>query len=109
VAYDEKLAERVRKVLADDDRVTERKMFGGLCFMLNGNMLCGVMKNQLMARVGTDAFADALAKPGAREMDFTGRPMKGMLYVSAEGVAGNRLRTWIDRCKSNAESLPPKR
>ena len=72
-------------------------------------MLCGVMKNQLMARVGTDAFADALAKPGAREMDFTGRPMKGMLYVSQEGIAGKRLRTWIDRCKSNAESLPPKR
>ena len=76
MAYDETLADRIRKVLAGDDRVTERKMFGGIAFMLNGNMACGIVKNELMARVGADAYDDALPKPHARPMQFTGSPMK---------------------------------
>ena len=83
-------------------------MFGGIAFMVNGNMACGIVKDELMARVGADAYADAVAMPFARPMDFTGRPMKGMLYVSPEGIAGRGLKRWIGRCLIFAESLPAK-
>ena len=81
MAYDEKLAERVRNALGHRDDVFERKMFGGLAFMLHGNMACGVMKNELMLRLGPEAAAKSLKLKHARAMDFTGRPMTGMLYV----------------------------
>ena len=109
MAYDEKLAARIRKLIAGDERMTERKMFGGIAFMLNGNMFCGVIKDDLMVRVGPDAHEDALAKSYARPMDFASRPMKGMVYVSPEGVAGRGLKTWVDRSLKFAGSLPPKR
>ncbi len=73
-------------------------MFGGIAFMVNGNMFCGVIKDDFMARVGPDAHEDSLAKPHARPMDFVNRSMKGMVYVSPEGVAGRGLKTWVDRC-----------
>lgn len=81
MAYDEGLAQRVREVLAGRQDLSERKMFGGLCFMLGGNMCAGVIGDELMLRVGPDAWADVLARPHAREMDFTGRTSRGMVYV----------------------------
>ena len=109
MAYDERLAERVRGVLAGRPRLSERKMFGGLAFLLGGNMACGVVKNELMLRVGAERYAETLALAHVRPMDFTGKPMKGMVYV---GVAGLRtdaeLRGWVERAIAYAASLPPK-
>jgi TfoX/Sxy family transcriptional regulator of competence genes len=108
MAYDEGLAERIRAVLGDEG-VTERKMFGGVVFMCAGNMAVGVIGDELMVRVGQEGFADALAEPHARVMDFTGRPSKGMVYVRVEGTAeDDDLRAWIDRGTAYARSLPPK-
>jgi TfoX/Sxy family transcriptional regulator of competence genes len=84
-------------------------MFGGLAFMVRGNMCCGVVGEELMVRVGADGHADALAAPHARPMDFTGRPMKGMVYVAREGVAADAdLRGWVERGAAHARSLPAK-
>ena len=109
MAYDEKLAKRIRKLIAGNERITERKMFGGIAFMLNGNMFCGVIKDDLMVRVGPDAHEDALAKPYARPMDFANRPMKGMVFVGPEGFAGKGLGNWMERSRKFVETLPPKR
>ena len=111
MGYDERLAERVRDTVAtqvDPARVTERKMFGGLCVMLSGNMCCGVIGNELMVRVGPDAYPRALGRKHAREMDFTGRALKGMVYVSAAGVKGRGLASWTKLGVEFAASLPPK-
>jgi TfoX/Sxy family transcriptional regulator of competence genes len=108
MAYNEDLAERVRSVIGA--RFDERKMFGGLAFMVNGNMACGILGDELMVRVGKDAHADALSKPHAREMDFTGRSMTGMVYVAPAGLKEKRsLSAWVKRGVSHASSLPPKR
>jgi TfoX/Sxy family transcriptional regulator of competence genes len=109
MAYDEKLAERVRASLAERGDVAERKMFGGLCFLVGGNMAVGIVGSDLMVRVGPDAYAAALGKPHAREMDFTGRPMRGMVYVDATGLRSRRqLDTWVGRGLSFAAGLPRK-
>jgi TfoX/Sxy family transcriptional regulator of competence genes len=109
MAYDEKLAERIRRALAGREGLSERKMFGGIAFMLNGNMCCGLTSDALMVRVGADRFAAALAEPHARPMDFTGRPMKGMVYVDPAGYATDAgLAAWIGRGVEFAASLPPK-
>ena len=108
MAYSEELAERVRDVLMRDG-ISERKMFGGLAFMLNGNMCCGVLGEELMVRVGTDGYDLALARPHAREMDFTGRPMRGMVMVSPEGTAEDEeMADWVETAFEFATSLPPK-
>jgi len=110
MAYDEGLAERVRALVSDDRTISERKMFGGLCFMTSGNMCVGIVKDDLMVRVGPDGWDTALAEPHAREMDFTGRSMRGMVYVSPEGVSEDEdLRRWLDRGLDFSRSLPPKR
>ena len=109
MAYDEGLAQRIREKLTGRDDVVEKKMFGGLCFMVRGHMSCGVMKDEIMVRVGKDAYEDALARPHAREMDFTGRALKGMVYVAAEGLESDAdLAAWVGRGVANAESLPSK-
>ena len=109
MAYDEGLAERVRDALEDEPDVTERKMFGGLCLMLRGNMCCGIVGDELMVRVGPDAWEASLALPHAREMDFTGRSMRGMVYVGVEGIASDRhLDAWVARGVAFAGSLPAK-
>ena len=108
MAYDEQLAARVRTALAGQAGVSERKMFGGLSFMLNGNMCCGVVGDDLMVRVGPAAYEDALQLRGARPMDFTGRPMKGMVYIGPDGCEGRGLRTWLQRGVAFASSLPGK-
>ena len=109
MAYDEGLAKRVREILADQPGIAERRMFGGLAFLLAGNMLCGIVGQDLMVRVGPDRHWEALAAPHARPMDFTGRPMNGMVYVGPKGCAtDDMLRSWIDQGLSFAGSLPAK-
>jgi TfoX/Sxy family transcriptional regulator of competence genes len=98
MAYDERLADRVRRALAARDDVSERKMFGGIAFMVAKGMAVGIVADDLMVRVGPDAWEDALARPHARPMDFTGKPMKGFVYVAAPGINTPRaLATWVDR------------
>jgi hypothetical protein len=109
MAYDEGLAQRIRDHLDDRRDLSERKMFGGVAFMLGGNMCCGVVDDELMLRVGADGHEEAIALPHAREMDFTGRPMRGMLYVGTPGIEEDEdLTAWLDRAVAFAGSLPPK-
>ena len=109
MAYDEGLAHRVRDLLEDQRGAAEKKMFGGLCFLVNGHMVCGIVRSELMVRVGADAHASALEQPHAREMDFTGRSLTGMVYVGEDGVAEDPdLAAWVARGVSHALSLPPR-
>lgn len=109
MAYDEHLAARVRQVMVPFPESSERKMFGGLAFLLRGNMACGVVGEQLMVRVGRESYEAALREPHTREMDFTGRPLRGFVYVSAEGLTSDGdLRAWVERGARYAESLPGK-
>ena len=85
-------------------------MFGGLCFMSGGNMCFGVVGDEIMVRVGPDAYEGSLQLPHAREMDFTGRSMRGMVYVDSDGfTTDDDLETWLERGLRYARSLPPKR
>jgi hypothetical protein len=109
MAYDEGLATRIRDLLGDQPGLAEKKMFGGLAFLLDGNMACGVRGHDLTVRVGADAADAALREPGTRPFDLTGRPMKGWLLVDADGHAeDDDLRRWVDRGLAYATSLPPK-
>jgi TfoX/Sxy family transcriptional regulator of competence genes len=107
--YDEGLAERIRESLEGQPSISEKKMFGGLAFLLCGNMCVGVVNDELMVRVGPDAYNEALAQPHARRMDFTGRPMKGFVFVACEGFESDEdLESWIQRGVEFAISLPGK-
>jgi TfoX N-terminal domain len=108
VAYDEDLADRVRAVLPAEELVTERRMFGGLTFMLRGHMCCGIVGDTLMVRLGQGASDRALDHPHVRPMDFTGRPAKGMVFVEPGGLHGAELRAWIDAATAFVRTLPPK-
>lgn len=110
MVFDEKLADRTRAALGDVRGVTEIRMFGGLCFTVHGNMAVGVTGDDLMVRLPPEEGEAALAQPGARPMDFTGKPMKGFVFVGAEGVRTDRaLNRWVDRGVAYASSLPPKK
>ena len=112
MAYNEQLAARIRKVLTkhpEDFAVTEKKMFGGLAFMVNGNMCCGVMPDCLMFRLGNEGTAAALDEAHTRPMDFTGKPIKSMLYLDAPGFEADAdLRAWVARAVRFARTLPAK-
>lgn len=109
MAYDEHLAARVRKLLKRRKGFSERKMFGGICFMLGGNMCCGVTTRELMLRLGPEKAAEALLEPHTRPMDFTGRPMKSMLYVDSAGYeSDDDLKQWVHRAARFAAALPEK-
>ena len=109
MAFDANLAERVRELLGDADGVVELKMFGGWGVTIHANMAVGVTGEDLIVRVGPDAYDTALAKPGARPFDFTGRSMKGWVYVDAATVARKpALRTWVNLGMTFAQSLPAK-
>lgn len=108
MAYDEDLAERIRELLGGDADVTERKMFGGLAFMLDGYMCCGVVGSDLMLRLGIDGADGALARPHVRPMDFTGKPLAGTVYVAPAGLRGVALRRWVERASAFVRTLPPK-
>src|SRR5262245_40957340 len=107
--YDEKLAARIRRKLTGRKDVVEKKMFGGLAFMVRGHMAFGVVKQDLMVRVGADNWEAALARPHARPLDFTGKPRKGMVFV---GPAGTRdaavLGRWLRLALAHTDSLPAK-
>jgi len=110
MAFDKGLAQRIREQLQDRSDVEEKKMFGGLCFMVSNHMCCGIVKETLMARVGPDNYLKCLAKKHASEMDFTGKAMKGMVYVSPEGIESDSdLVMWLNICTGFIETLPPKK
>ncbi len=109
MAFDEQLAIRIRELFGPDPTVIERKMFGGLAFMHRGHMCCGIVGDELMVRVGPGAYESALGRPHARPMDFTGRPMKGMVMVEASGFDTNvALRGWVESGRAFTSSLPEK-
>ncbi|QKX17837.1 TfoX/Sxy family protein [Microbulbifer sp. YPW1] len=107
MAYNEELVEKVRDLLPKEDGLSEKQMFGGLAFMLNGNMACGVVGEELMVRVGPDNYQAALGERYTRPMDYTGRPLKGMVYVEEDAIAED-LDGWVTRGVEFAGSLPPK-
>ena len=108
MAYNEILAERVRALMADY-HTTERKMFGGWCMLHNGNMVVGIVRDDLMVRIGAPSYERALARPHTRPMEFTGRPMKGMLFVDPAGTQTDaQLEKWVRDALSFVESLPAK-
>lgn len=109
MAYHEHLAERIRDLLADQPDLDEKKMFGGIAFLLNGNMAVGVSGNDLMVRIGPDNHEEALSQPGVEEFSKTGRPMKGWILATSgivETDAG--LAEWVERGVTFASTLPPK-
>ncbi len=109
MAYDEGLAERMRSLLGEDRKVTEEKMFGGVAYLLGGNMFVGIVKDDLMVRVGRGGHQAALEDPHARTMDFTGKPMIGYVFVAPRGTAEDSdLERWIGLGRSFAATLPAK-
>ena len=109
MTFDEGLAERVRDLISAEHSMSERKMFGGLCFMSSGHMCFGILGDEIMVRVGPDAYAQAVQLPHAREMDFTGRSMRGMVYVDPDGISeDDDLEAWLRRGLDFATSLPAK-
>ena len=109
MAYDEGLAQRIRERLGTDPGVSERRMFGGIAFLLHGNMAVGVSGDDLMVRVGPDGTEAALARPGARLFDMTGRPMRGWILVDGAALTEDEvLGGWVDEGYDFAASLPPK-
>ncbi len=109
MAYDKDLAQRIREALGGTPGLTERAMFGGIGFMVHGNMACGILNEELMVRVGPERHGDALARPHVRVFDLTGRPMKGWVVVSSQGLASaDSLRAWLDEGVAYAKSLPEK-
>ena len=107
--FSESLAERIRDSLAGKKNIHEKKMFGGVGFLLNGNMLVGVWQTSLIVRVGPDAYQAALGKPHVKEFDITGRPMKGWVLVEPEGVENDdQLKAWIEWAWKFVSGLPGK-
>jgi TfoX/Sxy family transcriptional regulator of competence genes len=107
MAYDEELAERVRRALQGRTGVVEKKMFGGLAFLISGSMACGVTAADLMIRVGPERYEAALSRPHVRLMDFTGRPLRGLVYIAAKGVQTDAsLASWIAEAVEVATSTP---
>lgn len=109
MAFDEGLAERIRNLVPKTIELDEKKMFGGLAFLYNGHMFCGLTQSDLMIRVGAEHYQAALSEPHAREMDFTGKPLKGFVYIDAEGISedGDLLK-WLNRGLAYVATLPPK-
>ncbi|MEW5249603.1 TfoX/Sxy family protein [Microbulbifer sp. 2201CG32-9] len=107
MSYNQELAKKIRELLADNEGLSEKQLFGGLAFMLNGNMACGVVGEELLVRVGPDNYQQALGERFTRPMDFTGRPLKGMVYVEEDAIAAD-LGEWVSRGAEFAGNLPPK-
>jgi len=109
MAFDESLAQRIRDALARKQGVEEKKMFGGVGFLLNGNMLVGVWKNSLVVRIGPEVYEDVLLEPHVTEFDITGRPMKGWVLVEQEGVEDDeQLKHWLQQAVKFVSTLPAK-
>src|SRR5262249_4476496 len=108
MAYDEGLAERIRRHLAGQPGVVEKKMFGGVSFMVDGNLCVGVIPEARGARVGHAALAAALRRPGVHEFTMGGRTAKGMVTVAPSGLEGDAFAAWVDQCLAHVRTLPPK-
>ncbi|PKN05624.1 MAG: RNA methyltransferase [Deltaproteobacteria bacterium HGW-Deltaproteobacteria-9] len=109
MSYDKGLVQKVREILEEEPGFAEKKMFGGICFLFFGNMVCGVIKEDLIVRVGADSYEEMLKMPHAVEFDITGRPMKGWIMVlSAALDADEELNDWVQRAVSFVRTLPPK-
>jgi TfoX/Sxy family transcriptional regulator of competence genes len=109
MAYDKGLAQRVREEMIELPGFVEKKMFGGIGFMLHGNMACGVNGEDLIVRVGPERYQEALARPHTKPFDMTGRPMKGWVMVSPKGVEADKdLQDWVQQGVEFASSLPAK-
>lgn len=107
---DDTLEARVRAALTGTTGLAEKRMFGGLCFLVNGHMCAGLVGSTLMVRVGPEGYAEALRQPGVRPMDFTGRPMTGMVFVDPPAIATDAmLSAWVTRGARFASTLPAKR
>ena len=110
MAFDPGLAQRVREVLGNRLGVTEKAMFGGMAFLIDGKMFVGIQDAVLMARVGPQRYEDALAVAHVRPMDFTGRPMKGYVYIDSPGLREDKdLKAWVQWCADHVAALPAKR
>jgi TfoX/Sxy family transcriptional regulator of competence genes len=110
MAYDEKLADRIRAALGPDADVTEKKMFGGLAFLRRGKMFVGIADDKLMVRVGPERYDESLARPHARPMDFTGRPMNGYIFVEAPGCRTTRsVKPWVEQAFAFVATVKPTR
>ena len=108
MAYDESLAGRVRNRLEKVPEATEKKMFGGVAFMTSGHLTVGVYGDGLIARIGVGNMAEAVAEPGVRPFDMTGRPMRGIVVVAGETLDDSALDGWISRARAYVAALPPK-
>ena len=105
----DKLLEKIRAALKGKRGITEKKMFGGFCFLHNGNMLCGVAKDKMVARVGPDAYESALKQKHVTEMDFTGKPLKGMVYILDSGTKRqDSVNKWVEKSLEFTKTLPKK-
>jgi hypothetical protein len=110
MSYDQGLAARLRESLVAKSGISEKQMFGGLAFMSRGYMFIGIIGERLMARVGPDAYQEALSRPHVGVMDFSGKPMKGYVFVDPFGFEQDSdLSDWVQRCQRFVESLPPKK
>jgi TfoX/Sxy family transcriptional regulator of competence genes len=110
MAYDEKLAGRIREILRGSKGITEKKMFGGICFLVNGKMVCGVLKNDLVAKIGKENHNKAISQKHVRSFNFTGKPMVGIVYVAPTGLKARKdLAKWVAMGKEHAQSLPKKK
>jgi TfoX/Sxy family transcriptional regulator of competence genes len=101
-------AELLRETLQSRSGITEKKMFGGICFLLNGNMLCGTGEDRVMFRVGKDLEAEAVARAGAQAMEMGGRKMGGLVWVELDAAVETGLDNWISLANKFVGSLPPK-
>ncbi|HKV42506.1 MAG TPA: TfoX/Sxy family protein [Blastocatellia bacterium] len=109
MSFDDGLARRVRSTLHGTGTIVERRMFGGLAFMVNGHMCCGIVGDKLVVRVGAENHGPALADPNSRPMDFNGKPMKGFVYVNPAGYgSAAALKRWVNRGLKFVLALPPK-
>jgi TfoX/Sxy family transcriptional regulator of competence genes len=109
MSYDEQLAERVRAILEGPLEFREQKMFGGLAFIAGGYMFCGIVADQLMVRLGAEHAEQALGEPHVRPMDFTGKPMRTMIYVTPQGTRSDtELERWVERSLKYIQTLPTK-
>lgn len=110
MAYNEQLADRIRESIAYQKGIVEKKMFGGVAFMLRDKMFCGIVKDELMVRVLEERYEEALSEPYCRPMDFTGRLMKGFVYISPEGInSQQKLAIWLEKGIDFALNSPTKK
>jgi hypothetical protein len=107
VAYSEAVDKKISDAISGWG-AEKKRMFGGTCYLINGNMMCGVHKDYLILRLGEKEAEEALGQPNVKPFDLTGRPMKGWITVNEEGFKGGALEKWLSKARSFAESLPPK-